>query len=84
MRNSGMNDSIALALQARRTVNGARKILLVNTSAQAVRISLPPEADAATVSTVDENTGEGAARTAVLSGAIIDLAPFAVSVVTLN
>ncbi len=61
----------------------SRKLLLINRRDKAVSVALPDEAAGKTVSTVDRNTGEEPYRTSTLRRAAIEMAPFAVSVVTL-
>jgi hypothetical protein len=59
-----------------------KKLLLVNKRNSPVELTLPAEAKSATVSVVDEATGDGAARVSAQAGDKLKLAPFAVAVVT--
>ena len=67
--------------QAYTTPQG-KKILLVNKRNTPVEVTLPAEAKSASVSTVDEATGDTAARVSQQSGGKLTLAPYAVSVVS--
>jgi hypothetical protein len=57
------------------------KLLLVNQRNRSIRVTLPPGTGHAETSTVDEASGEGEPRIAGLTGPVVELAPFAVSVV---
>jgi hypothetical protein len=59
-----------------------KKILLVNKRNTPVEVTLPAEAKSASVSTVDEATGDIAARVSQQFGVKLPLAPYAVSVVS--
>jgi len=72
--------SAGVTAQAFDTPTG-RKLLLVNQRNRSVEVTLPPDTGHAESSTVDEASGEGEARTAGVTGAAIQLAPFAVTVV---
>lgn len=61
----------------------SKKLLLINRRDKAVKVALPDEATGKTISTVDQNTGEEPYRSSTLKSATIEMAPFAVSVVTL-
>lgn len=69
-----------VAVQAFVTPSG-RKLLLANKRSQATDVSLP-DADKATALTVDEQTGDGPARSVKLDHGVIHLEPFAVTVVS--
>jgi hypothetical protein len=69
-----------VAAQAYVTPAG-RKVLLANKRNQAVEVSVA-DADKATALTVDEQTGDGAARSVKPEGGKIRLEPFAVTVVS--
>ena len=72
-----------IAGQAFVTATG-RKLLLVNKRNRRAEVTLPGDARALTVHTVDESTGETPAAESNLSGTTLTLAPFAVSVVNLR
>ena len=59
-----------------------KKLLLVNKRNRSIDIMLPQEASSAKLATVDEASGENAARTSQASGTSLTLAPFAVTVAT--
>jgi hypothetical protein len=56
--------------------------LLVNKRDRTVQIALPADTAGGRVETVDMATAENPARAALLAGPILELAPFAVAVVT--
>ena len=58
-----------------------RKLLLTNKRSQATEVLLP-DADQATALTVDEQTGDGPARSVKVDHGAIHLEPFAVTVVS--
>ncbi len=58
-----------------------KKILLLNKRNREMTVKLPEGFDGASVSTVDESTGDGEPRTDKASGAPLVLAPFAVAVI---
>ncbi len=60
---------------------GGKKILLVNKRNREMTVKLPEGFDGASVSTVDESTGDGEPRTDKANGAPLVLAPFAVAVI---
>jgi hypothetical protein len=72
----------AVAAQAYRSPGGQRKLLLVNKRDRTVQIALPADTAGGRVETVDMATAENPARAALLAGPILELAPFAVAVVT--
>jgi hypothetical protein len=74
----------AVAAQAYRSPRGQRKLLLVNKRNRTVQIELPADTAGGQLETVDTATAESPARAAVLAGPILELAPFAVAVVTLR
>jgi hypothetical protein len=74
----------AVAAQGYRSPGGHRKLLLVNKRDRTVQIALPADTAGGRVESVDTATAEGPPRAAVLAGPILELAPFAVSVVTLR
>jgi hypothetical protein len=74
----------AMAAQAYRSPGGQRKLLLVNKRDRTVQIALPADTAGGRLETVDTVTAEGPARAAVLAGPILELAPFAVAVVSLR
>jgi Glycosyl hydrolases family 39 len=59
-----------------------KKLLLVNKRNRVVDVTLPDGAENANLSTVDEASGEGAARSSKQQGTHLNLAPFAVVVVS--
>ncbi len=59
-----------------------KKLLVVNKRNIPIELTLPPVVKSATVSTVDEATGDGAARVSPQTGDKLQLAPFAVDVVS--
>jgi hypothetical protein len=61
---------------------GGKKLLIVNKRNRPIEVSLPQEASSAKLATVDEASGEKAARTSQASGTTLTLAPFAVTVAT--
>ncbi len=69
-----------VAAQAYSTTGG-RRLLLANKRNQAVEVAVP-DGDKATALTVDEQTGDGAARSVKLDGGKLRLEPFAVTVVS--
>jgi hypothetical protein len=73
--------STAADAQAFETPVG-KKLLVVNKRNFPTELTLPPEAKSATVSIVDETTGDGPARLIQQDGDKLNLAPFAVAVVT--
>lgn len=70
-----------IAAQAFVTPSG-NKLLIVNKRMTAAEITLPAAVTNASVSTVDEESGEAAAKSGQVSGRTLHMAPFAVSVVT--
>ncbi len=60
---------------------GGRKLLLANKRNQAIEVTVP-DGDKATALSVDEQTGDDAARSVKLDGGKIRLEPFAVTVVS--
>jgi hypothetical protein len=74
----------AVAAQAYRTSKGERKLLLVNKRNRTVELTLPADVDRGRVDIVDMSMAEGSARIEALAGHGIELAPFAVAVVTLR
>lgn len=58
-----------------------RKLLLVNQRNRSIEVTLPVVSGHVESSTVDEASGEGEPRAAGVTGAAIELAPFAVTVV---
>jgi hypothetical protein len=75
------HDQQEIAAQAFLTPQG-RKLLLINKRNRAAQITLPAEAAAATLSTVNESTGDGPPQISQVSGTTITLAPYAVTVVS--
>ena len=73
----GSNNDIAA--QAFITPTG-RKLLLVNKRDRTVDVALPDGMQKLTLSTVDEATGEGPARSSEQDGSTLQMAPFAVIV----
>lgn len=76
---SGQGTSITS--QAYITPTG-KKLLLVNKHNEPIEVTLPAEAASASVSTVDQASGDNAPRVLQQSGNKLTLAPFAVSVVS--
>jgi len=74
----------SIAVQGYRSMAGKRKLLLINKRDRNVQIELPPEALGASVSTVDKGTAENFPRVSVLDEPVLEMAPFAVSVVNLH
>jgi hypothetical protein len=72
-----------VAVQGYATARGQRRLLALNKRDRPIQLTLSSDAVGATVETVDEETGEGPPRLSNLDEPILDLAPFAVSVVTL-
>lgn len=68
-------------VQAFTTPQG-KKLLIVNKRNRSIDITLPQEASNAKLATIDEASGEGAARISQASGTTLTLAPFAVTVAT--
>jgi hypothetical protein len=68
-------------VQAFQTQQG-RKLLVVNRANEEKTVTLPPDFAGSSYAMVDESTGDDAPHTAMLSGANLTLAPFAVTVVT--
>jgi hypothetical protein len=60
-----------------------KKLLLINKRNRAIDVKLPDGAQNANLLTVDEASGEGAARASKEEGAHLMLAPFAVAVISL-
>jgi hypothetical protein len=60
-----------------------KKLLLINKRKRVIDVTLPDGAQNATLSTVDEASGEGPARASKQEGTDLNLAPFAVVVVSL-
>ncbi len=73
-------DSRDVAAQAF-VVPAGRRLLLANKRNREIAVSLP-DADKATALTVDEETGDGPARSVKIAGGSITLEPFAVTVVS--
>lgn len=73
----------AVAAQGFVTPKG-KKLLLVNKRNSALDVQLPADFAGCSIETVDESTGEGAARMSQQSGSILHLAPFAVVVASLR
>jgi hypothetical protein len=71
------------AVQGFRTPGG-KKLLLVNKRDRPVSVRLPAGNVVASLATVDEASGEGVARVTQQGGNVIELAPFAVTVATLQ
>jgi Glycosyl hydrolases family 39 len=71
-----------VAAQAFVTPTG-KKLLLINKRKRVIDVTLPEGAQNANLSTVDEASGEGAARASKQEGTHLNLAPFAVVVVSL-
>ncbi len=61
-----------------------RKLLLVNKRNRTIQVQLPEAARNASMLTVDESTGDGAARASKQDGTSLQMAPFAVSVITVQ
>jgi hypothetical protein len=59
-----------------------KKLLLVNKRKRAIDVTLPDDAKNASLSIVDEASGEGAARASEQQGTHLHLAPFAVAVLS--
>jgi hypothetical protein len=74
------DSSAGVTAQAFDTPTG-RKLLLVNQRNRSIEVALPPNSGRAESSTVDEASGEGEPRDAMVTGSAIQLAPFAVTVV---
>jgi hypothetical protein len=72
--------SAGVTAQAFDTPTG-RKLLLVNQRNRSIEVTVPAGTGHVESSTVDEASGEGEPRTAGVTGAAIELAPFAVTVV---
>jgi hypothetical protein len=70
-----------IAAQAFLTPTG-KKLLLVNKRNRSYRVNFPGSADATKIFRVDESTGENPARESQAVNATIELAPFAVVVVS--
>lgn len=70
-----------LAAQAYRTMNGRKKLLLVNKRARVIHVVLPMQAVGGTVSIVDAATRDVAVRVSRQTKASLDLSAFAVTVV---
>uniref|UniRef100_E6QMR1 Glycosyl hydrolase family 39 n=1 Tax=mine drainage metagenome TaxID=410659 RepID=E6QMR1_9ZZZZ len=77
---AGEPDGKDIVAQGFQTANG-KKLLLVNRHDHAVSVSIPDVASAH-IMTVDEATGDGAARRESVNNGAVQLAPFAVSVVS--
>jgi hypothetical protein len=75
--------STAFTAQAFITSTG-KKVLLVNKRDRVVEARLPGGTSAVSLATVDETSGEGAARVTHPSGDTIHLAPFAVVVASVR
>jgi Glycosyl hydrolases family 39 len=71
-----------IAAQAFVTPAG-KKLLLINKRNRVIDVKLPDGAQNANLLTVDEASGEGAARASKGAGAHLSLAPFAVAVISL-
>lgn len=74
------NDNHALSAQAFDTKDG-KKLLVINKRNRAEQITLPADADGATVSLVAPSTGDHAAAEEKLDGRVLSLQPFEVAVV---
>ncbi|MHB1935526.1 MAG: GH39 family glycosyl hydrolase [Acidobacteriaceae bacterium] len=74
------DSSDGVTAQAFQTQTG-RKLLLVNQRNRSIEVKLPQSTVQAESSTVDESTDEGPPRTADVTGPMLRLAPFAVTVV---
>ena len=61
-----------------------KQLLLVNKRNREIHVALPVGAEVAEISVVDEATEEEPARSIPSTGAVVDLAPFAVAVVRLH
>jgi hypothetical protein len=61
-----------------------KKLLLVNKRNRTVDVTLPKDIQSSTLSTVDEASGEGPARTSQQEGETLQVAPFGVVVVSLR
>jgi hypothetical protein len=72
-----------VAAQAYRSKDGERKVLLVNKRNRTAVIALPPAAVGGSISTVDEANAGGPPQTSPVDVQTIELAPFAVAVITL-
>ena len=70
------------AAQAYITPKG-KKVLMLNKRKFPVNIKLPANFKGATLTTVDETSGEGPAKTSVITTDVIEMLPSAVSVITL-
>lgn len=60
-----------------------KKVLILNKRGNSIRVRVPSNFKGAKVSTVDETSGEAEATTTVLHDEILEMAPNAVSVITL-
>lgn len=77
---NGFGGDKQIAVQAFVTPTG-KKLLILNKRMTAIDVTLPDGVSNATVSTVDDASGEGAARSAQQSGSTLHMEPFAVTVV---
>ncbi len=75
--------SAAFTAQAFITSKG-KKLLLVNKRDRVIEVKLPAGSTAASLATVDEQSGEGAAQVKQPAGDVIRLAPFAVAVADIH
>lgn len=76
---SGSGSSADVNAQAILTPQG-KKLLLVNKRDREVDVTLPEDAKSLRLSTVDESSGEGEARSSQQSGPLLKMAPFSVTV----
>jgi hypothetical protein len=64
--------------------HAGKKLLLLNKRNRPIEVNLPTGAAVHSMAIVDEESGDGAARKANISGSTVTLAPFAVVVATLD
>jgi len=66
------------------SAGGTKKILILNKRNKTIPVKLPAGFKGAAVSTVEMSSGDNAPNTKVLDGDVIEMSPYAVSVITLK